>query len=85
MKLKKLVNRIRINSLLSIYFAKSGHPGGSLSCADILTFLFFKEMRIEISNEGKMLKDRFILSKGHAVPAFYSVALELGLINFEDL
>jgi transketolase len=84
MELKKTANRVRINSLLSIYYAKSGHPGGSLSCADILTFLFLKEMRIEISDE-KMLKDRFILSKGHAVPAFYSVALELGLINFDEL
>ena len=84
MELEKLANNIRINSLLSIYFAKSGHPGGSLSCVDILTFLFFKEMRIEIADE-KMLRDRFILSKGHAVPAFYSVALELGLITFDEL
>ena len=49
MELDKLAKKIRINSLLAIYYAKSGHPGGSLSCADIITFLFFKELRIKIS------------------------------------
>tara|TARA_B110000238_G_C16093283_1_gene424836 strand:+ start:759 stop:1601 length:843 start_codon:yes stop_codon:yes gene_type:complete len=85
MDLNKLSNQIRINTLLAIYYAKSGHPGGSLSSVDILTSLFFNEMNLAFSKEKKLLKDRFILSKGHAVPALYATGLELGLLDYKEL
>lgn len=83
--LKEKARSIRIKSLLSIYYAGSGHPGGSLSCADLLAYLFFEEMDIELSRDRCMLKDRFILSKGHGVPALYAVGVELGILSEQDL
>ena len=84
-KLKTIARNIRIRSLLAIYYAESGHPGGSLSCADLLAYLFFHDMNIALSKENYMLKDRFILSKGHAVPALYAVGVELGLLTEDEL
>ena len=77
-ELEKISNEVRKNILYQVYTAKSGHPGGSLSCADILTVLYFNEMNID-PNDPKMAdRDRFILSKGHACPAIYSVLAERG-------
>jgi len=69
--------------LLSIYHAQSGHPGGSLSIADILTCLYFEEMKIESPNDPE--RDRFILSKGHGCPALYAVLALKGFIPKKEL
>jgi len=78
-------NNIRKNSLLSIYFAESGHPGGVLSCIDIINYLFTKEMKYNKNNFLINERDRFILSKGHCAPALYAVAAEVGIIDKEQL
>lgn len=74
--------KVRANALAMIYHAKSGHPGGSLSCSDLLAILFGKESYIN-RNHGE--KTRFVLSKGHACPAMYSVAAEAEMIAYADL
>jgi len=74
---------VRINTLKSIYHAQSGHPGGSLSIVDILVYLYFKEMNIKDWQDPN--RDRFILSKGHACPALYSVLALKGFIKEEEL
>ena len=74
-------NRIRKNSLSSIYHAESGHPGGVLSSIDIITYLFFKEMNYNKNDFSIKERDRFILSKGHCAPALYAVAAEVGIIK----
>ena len=65
--------------------AKSGHPGGSLSAADIITYLYFNEMNIDHTNVDSIHRDRFVLSKGHASPLLYAVLAEKGLLNKADL
>ena len=76
-----LATRIRCGRLIMIYHAGSGHPGGSLSCADLLAYLWTKELDWEPLNSGNEdERDRFILSKGHACPALYAVVAEVGLI-----
>jgi transketolase len=72
---------IRINSLVSIYKAKSGHPGGVLSSIDIIAYLFHKEMNYNPKDFSSQKRDRFILSKGHCAPALYAVAAEVGIIK----
>mgnify|MGYP004006581955 CR=1 FL=1 len=74
-------NNARINALLSIYNAKSGHPGGVLSSIDILSYLFMKEMKYDKKDFSAKERDRFILSKGHCAPALYAVAAEAGIID----
>ena len=81
MKLEQISNRIRIHSLISIYHAESGHPGGVLSCIDILSYLFMKEMDYDKKNYSIKERDRFILSKGHCAPALYAAAAEVGIID----
>ena len=76
MELKEISKEVRKNILLQIYSAQSGHPGGALSCADILTTIYFKTM-----NDG----DKFVLSKGHASAALYAVLAEKGIIEKEEL
>ena len=83
--LEKIANKIRMDLLQSIYYAKSGHPGGSLSCVDILTVLYFNEMNISHKKPHDKLRDRFILSKGHASAALYATLAERGFIPKEDL
>jgi transketolase len=78
--LKGLARNIRQNTLLMIHAAASGHPGGSLSCADLLAYLWTEELRWNLSNPHPDERDRFILSKGHACPALYATAAEVGLI-----
>ncbi|GAB6168271.1 transketolase [Clostridium carnis] len=72
---------VRKNIIDMIHSAKSGHPGGSLSCADIITYLFFEKMNIDVNYPKMESRDRFVLSKGHAAPALYSVLGEKGFFN----
>ena len=76
-------NNIRKNILTMVHAAKSGHPGGSLSGADILTVLYFEEMNINKDNVGSNKRDRFVLSKGHASPLLYAVLKEKGLLDLD--
>ena len=76
---------IRKNIVKMVTEAKSGHPGGSLSGADILTYLYFNEMNIDSTNASTIDRDRFVLSKGHASPLLYAVLAEKGIIDKEDL
>lgn len=82
--LKKHANNIRKNIVEMVYNAQSGHPGGSLGCADILTYLYFEQMNINKNNLESIDRDRFVLSKGHCSPALYAVLHEAGLLE-EDL
>ncbi len=85
MELKQLANEIRRATIRMIYHAGSGHPGGTLSAADLLTFLWAKEIRWQGKDPGVNGRDRFILSKGHACPALYAVAAEFGQISHQML
>ncbi|MDC3245777.1 transketolase [Candidatus Pseudothioglobus singularis] len=78
-------NSVRINALLSIYNAGSGHPGGVLSSIDLILYLFIEEMKYDKSNFSLQERDRFILSKGHSSPALYAVAAEVGIIDKSSL
>lgn len=79
-ELEKISTRIRRNIIEMIGRAGSGHPGGSLSCVEILTALYFKVMRLNPDYPGDMDRDRFVLSKGHAAPALYATLAEFGFI-----
>ena len=83
-ELKKHALNIRRNIVTMVYNAQSGHPGGSLGCADILTYLYFEEMNITKDNVAGKNRDKFVLSKGHCSPALYAVLHEAGLMD-EDL
>lgn len=88
MNIQELENKakeIRKGIIEQIYTANSGHPGGSLSCADILTVLYFHTMRIDEKKPNWEERDRFILSKGHSVPALYSVLANRGFFDIEEL
>ncbi len=84
-ELMKSACNVRIGIIEGVHAAKSGHPGGSLSAADILTYLYFKEMNIDPKNPKKPNRDRFVLSKGHAAPALYSVLAERGFFDKNEL
>ena len=77
--------KVRMGIIEGVHSAKSGHPGGSLSCADILTYLYFKQMNIDPKNPKMPDRDRFVLSKGHAAPALYSVLANRGYFDPELL
>jgi transketolase len=83
--LQKIANNMRINIVKMVHAGKSGHPGGALSCADILTALYFNVMDINKENLNDKVRDKFILSKGHASAAIYAVLAEKGFIPFEEL
>lgn len=83
--LEKIANRIRFDLLQEIYYGKSGHPGGSLSCADILAVLYFNEMNIDPNKPRDAMRDRFVLSKGHASSALYAALAERGFFPKEEL
>ena len=85
LKLKRLANNVRIGIIEGVYNAGCGHPGGSLSIADILTYLYFEEMNIDPKNPKLESRDRFVLSKGHTAPALYSVLAERGYFEKEEL
>lgn len=76
---------VRKNIIEMLYESKSGHPGGSLSCADIITYLYYEKMNVDVNNPKDENRDRFVLSKGHAAPALYSVLAEKGYFNKEEL
>ncbi|MBR4764783.1 MAG: transketolase [Lachnospiraceae bacterium] len=83
--LEEMAGKIRVDIIRQIHAAGSGHPGGSLSAADILTYLFFEEMDIDPQNPDKKERDRFVLSKGHAAPALYAALAERGYFPVEEL
>lgn len=78
-------NWLRRKALESIYHAKSGHPGGVLSCIDIIEYLYNDEMEYDVNDFDKIERDRFILSKGHSAPALYAVAAKAGIISADRL
>lgn len=84
-ELRRIANNVRRHILTETYNAGSGHPGGSLSCADILTYLYFEEMNIRPEEPHYEDRDRFVLSKGHAAPALYAVLAERGFFPKEEL
>lgn len=84
-ELEKKAKTIRKGIIEAVYEAKSGHPGGSLSIADILTVLYFNELKIDENNPDWEERDRVILSKGHCSPALYSVLANRGFFKVEDL
>ena len=84
-ELEKIAKDIRINILKTVYSAQSGHPGGSLSCADILTVLYFNQMNINPKDPKADGRDRFILSKGHCSPALYSTLSKRGYFDEKSL
>ena len=84
-ELKNIANSIRIGIIDATHAAKSGHPGGSLSIADILTYLYFEKMNIDPENPRMESRDRFVLSKGHTAPGLYSALAHRGFFPVEDL
>ena len=84
-KLSLAATRIRKMALEGVYSAKAGHPGGSLSIADILAYLYLEEMNINKDNFDSPDRNRFVLSKGHCAPALYGALSEIGLIPKEDI
>ena len=85
LELKKIANEVRKGIVTGVHAAKAGHPGGSLSCADIMTFLYFEEMNIDPKNPKKEDRDRFVLSKGHCAPALYSALANRGYFPVEEM
>ena len=85
LELKRTANNLRISIIEEVYNAKCGHPGGSLSIADIMTYLYFVEMNIDPKNPKMDNRDRFVLSKGHTAPALYAALAERGFFPKEDL
>lgn len=77
--------KARLSALTMIYRAVSGHPGGSLSCLDLITALYFEEMKIDPENPGKEDRDRFVMSKGHCSPALYSILALRGFFSEQEL
>ena len=84
-ELSVIANKIRKNALTAVYSAKSGHPGGSLSMADVLALLYFEIMNIDPKNPKNPDRDRLVLSKGHAAPALYSALALRGYFPIEDI
>lgn len=84
-QLKKTANDIRKGVIEAVYNAKSGHPGGSLSATDIFTYLYFAEMKVDPSKPEDENRDRFVLSKGHVAPAYYSTLAHRGYFPVEEL
>ena len=84
-ELSIIANKVRKNALTAVYSASSGHPGGSLSIAEILTLLYFEVMNVDPKNPKNPDRDRFVLSKGHTAPALYSVLALKGFFPVEDV
>ena len=85
LELMKISNEVRKGAVTAVYNAKSGHPGGSLSAADIYAYLFFEEMNIDPKEPKKADRDRFVLSKGHTAPGYYAALAHRGFFPVEDL
>lgn len=84
-ELSIIANNVRKNALTAVYNAASGHPGGSLSIADVLTLLYFEVMNVDPKNPNMENRDRLVLSKGHTAPALYGVLAEKGYFPKEDM
>ncbi len=84
-ELKVMADKIRVDVIKEIHAAGSGHPGGSLSAADIVTALYFREMNVDPANPKMLTRDKFVLSKGHAGPVLYAALAEKGFFPKEDL
>ena len=85
LELSKKANEVRKSIVTAVHSAKAGHPGGSLSAADLFTYLYFEEMNIDPQDPKKENRDRFVLSKGHVAPGLYSVLAHRGYFPVEDL
>lgn len=85
LELQKMANEIRKGIVSAVHSAKAGHPGGSLSAADLFTYLYFEEMNIDPKNPKDPQRDRFVLSKGHTAPGLYSTLAHRGYFPVEDL
>ena len=85
LELQKMANEVRKGIVTAVHGAKAGHPGGSLSAADIFTYLYFEEMNIDPKNPKMENRDRFVLSKGHTAPGLYSALANRGYFPVEDL
>ena len=85
LELQKMANEVRKGIVTAVHGAKAGHPGGSLSAADVVTYLYFQEMNIDPKDPKKADRDRFVLSKGHNAPALYSALARRGYFPVEDL
>ena len=85
LELQKKANEIRKGVITAVHSAKAGHPGGSLSAADVYTYLYFEEMNVDPKNPNKEDRDRFVLSKGHTAPGLYSTLAQKGYFPVEDL
>lgn len=85
LELARMANEVRKGIVTAVYGAKAGHPGGSLSAADIFTYLYFEEMNIDPKDPKKADRDRFVLSKGHTAPGLYSALAHKGYFPVEDL
>lgn len=85
LELERIANEVRKGIIASVHSAKAGHPGGSLSAADIFTYLYFEELNIDPKEPDKPDRDRFVLSKGHTVPGLYAAMAHRGYFPVEDL
>lgn len=85
LELRRAANQVRKNIVTAVYYAKAGHPGGSLSAAEIFTYLYMKELNIDPRNPSDPDRDRFVLSKGHTCPGLYGVMAERGYFDREEL
>ena len=85
LQLKRIANNVRFGIIEAVYNAACGHPGGSLSIADVLTYLYFEEMNVDPKDPTNRNRDRFVLSKGHTAPALYSTLAERGFFPKEEL
>lgn len=85
LELQKTANEIRKDIVTAVHSAKSGHPGGSLSAADVFTYLYFKEMEIDPKNPKDPDRDRFVLSKGHCAPGLYAALAQRGYFSVDEL
>ena len=85
LRLSRTANNVRKNIIEGVYNAGCGHPGGSLSIADIITYLYFEELRVDPKNPKDPKRDRFVLSKGHTAPALYATLAERGFFDKEEL
>ena len=85
LELKKIANEVRKGIVTAVHSAKAGHPGGSLSAADIYTYLYFEEMNVDPKNPDAPDRDRFVLSKGHTAPGYYATLAHKGFFPVDDL
>jgi transketolase len=84
-ELQEIARRVRVGIIEAVHSASSGHPGGSLSIADVVTYLYYEKMNVDPKNPDDPNRDRLVLSKGHCAPALYSVLAQKGFIPVEDL